>query len=160
MNEVLKSWWRSRTSREQKLLLAMLALALLVFSWLLIIRPLSDALSRARERHGDAVLAVAEARAQARAIAGLRQSALARPTMPLDSLLNQSATEAGFPVIRVEREGDSQATIAIQPARPQALFAWVNQMEARNGLIVERLTASTNSDQTLQAIVTFRLRQR
>ena len=159
MNEFLKSWWRTRTSREQKLLLAMLGLAALVFAWLLIIRPLGDALSRARERHGDAVLAVAQARAQARAITGLRRTAPAQLTMPLDSLLNQSATEAGFPVTRVEREGVNQATITIQPVRPQAFFAWVSQMEGRNGLIVERLTANTNSDQTLQVTVTFRARE-
>jgi general secretion pathway protein M len=158
MNDLLKSWWRTRTSREQKLLLAMIALAALVFAWLLIIRPLSDALSRARERHGDAVLAVAQARAQAQTISGLRQTAPPPLTMPIDSLLNQSASEAGFPVTRVEREGDNQATISIQPVRPQAFFAWVSQMEQRNGLLVERLTASTNSDLTLQATVTFRRR--
>jgi general secretion pathway protein M len=158
MSDILRSWWRTRTSREQKLLLAMMALAALVFAWLLIIRPLGDALSRARERHGDAVLAVAEARAQARAITGLRRTAPAQLTMPLDSLLNRSATEAGFPVTRVERERGNQATITIQPVRPQALFAWVSQMEARNGLVVERLTANTNNDQTLQVTVTFRAR--
>ncbi len=158
MNDLLNSWWRTRTSREQKLLLAMTALAALVFAWLLIIRPLGDALSRARERHGDAVLAVAQARAQARAITGLRRTAPAQLTMPLDSLLNQAATEAGFPVTRVEREGGNQATITIQPVRPQAFFAWVAQMEGRNGLVVERLAANTNSDQTLQVTVTFRAR--
>jgi general secretion pathway protein M len=158
MNDLVKSWWRTRTSREQKLLLAMFALAAVVLAWLLIIRPLSDALSRARERHGEAVLAMAEARAQARAITGVRRTAPARPTVPLDSLLSQSASEAGFPVTRVEREGANQATITIQPVRPQAFFAWVNQMEGRNGLIVERLTANTNSDQTLQVTVTFRMR--
>jgi general secretion pathway protein M len=158
MNDFLKSWWRTRTSREQKLLLAMVGLAAVVFTWLLIIRPLSDALSRARERHGDAVLAVAQARAQAQAISGFRRTAPEQPAMPLDSLLNQSASEAGFPVTRVEREGENQATITIQPVRPQAFFAWVDQMEARNGLIVERLTANTNSDQTLQVTVTFRAR--
>lgn len=160
MNDILKTWWRTRTSREQKLLLAMIGLAMVVSAWLLIIRPLGDSLSRARERHGDAVLAVAQARAQARAITGLRQVTPTQLTMPLDSLLTQSATEAGFPITRVEREGANQATITIQPVRPQAFFAWVNQIEARNGLVVERLTANTNNDQTLQVTVTFRARAR
>jgi general secretion pathway protein M len=158
MNDSLKIWWRTRTLREQRLLLAMFALAAIVFAWLLVIRPLSDALSRARERHGAAVIALAEARAQARAISGLQQGAPTALTMPLETLLSQSASEAGFTVARAEREGPNQATMAIQAVRPQAFFTWIRQMESRHRLIVERLSATTNSDQTLAVQVTFRAR--
>ena len=158
MSDSLKTWWRTRTLREQRLLLAMFGLAAIVFAWLLVIRPLSDALSRARERHGEAVLALAEARSQAAAIMRLEQAPAAALTAPLDSLLNGSATEAGFTVNRVEREGGNQATVVLQSARPQAFFTWVNQMEEQNRLIVERLNATTNADQTIAVTVTFRAR--
>ena len=155
MNETLKIWWRTRSLREQRLLLAMLALLTAVILWLLIIRPLGDALSRARERHGAAVLAVAEARAQAASITGLQSSAPAAPTGPIDTILSQSATEAGFPVSRLEPEGPNQATITMATVRPPAFFGWISQMESR-GLIVQRMSATTNSDQTLSVQVTFR----
>lgn len=158
MNEGLKLWWRTRTLREQRLLLAMSGLAAVVLLWLLVIRPVNDALSEARERHGAAVLALAEARAQATAIGTLQERRPASLGAPLDAILNQSATEAGFPVARVEREGINQATLVIESVRPQAFFAWVNRMEDR-GLIVERLSARTNSDQTLGVEVTFRARE-
>ncbi|HEY0446639.1 MAG TPA: type II secretion system protein GspM [Allosphingosinicella sp.] len=158
MNETMRDWWRTRTLREQRLLLAMFGLSAVVLAWLLVIRPLNDALSRARERHGEAVLQLAEARAQVRTVAGLEQSAAPPLTAPLDTLLNQSATEAGFPVARVDREGVNQATLVVPAVRPQAFFGWVGQMEARERLIVERLTATTNSDQTLSVTVTFRAR--
>jgi hypothetical protein len=48
--------------------------------------------------------------------------------------------------------------LAIEAARPQALFAWVSEMERDKGLIVERLTAKANSDRTLSAEITFRAR--
>lgn len=158
MNDRLKIWWRTRTLREQRLLLAMLALLVVVLAWLLIVRPLGDALSAARERHGEAVVALAEARAQAEAIARLQEGAGARPTGAVDALVSRSAAEAGFTVARMEGTGPEGATIVLNPAKPQAVFGWVAQMEQRHGLIVERLSAATNSDQTLAVEVTFRAR--
>jgi general secretion pathway protein M len=158
MSESFKIWWRTRTLREQRLLIAMVSLVVVVFLWLLVIRPINDSLSEARERHGAAVLALAEARAQAAAIGTLQQQRPAALGAPLDAILNQSATEAGFPVARVEREGVNQATLVIDSVRPQAFFAWVERMEEDRGLIVERLSARTNSDQTLGVQVTFRAR--
>ena len=158
MNESFKRWWQGRTLREQRLLLAMFGLLALVLAWLLVVRPLGDALSNARERHGAAVVAVAEARAKADAIARLQGVAPARLAVPLDSLLSQSATEAGFPITRVEREGLNRATLVVESVRPQAFFGWVGRMESANGLIVERLSATANSDQTLAVQISFRAR--
>jgi general secretion pathway protein M len=152
-------WWRARTMREQRLLLVMAGLALLTFSWLLVIRPMEDALSEARERHGNAVIALAEARAQAQLVAGLEKNRPSDPGASLDSLLMTSAAEAGFQVARIEREGPGQATLVIDAVRPQAFFGWVATMEAERGLIVEQLGATANSDQTLSVQITFRGRK-
>jgi general secretion pathway protein M len=155
MNATLKTWWRTRTLREQRLLLAAAGLLAVVLAWLLVIRPLNDALAVARERHGAAVLA----RAQARERTALAAGEAGRPVVnlgggTLETLLNNSANEVGIPLARVTREGNTQATAVTQAVRPQALFAWVRQMEAR-GLRVERLRATANSDQTISAEVTF-----
>lgn len=158
MIESFKSWWRTRTLREQRLLLAMFGLLAVVLAWLLIIRPLNDALSEARERHGRAAQAVAEARAQVELIQNLQRAPATPLAGPLDSVISQSATEAGFTVSRVEREGANSATMVVDAVRPQAFFGWVDQMESSRGLIVERLRATANSDQTLSVQVTFRAR--
>lgn len=157
MTDSFKRWWQGRTLREQRLLLAMGGLAALVLAWLLVIRPLDDALSAARERHGAAAVALAEARANAAAIQGLQSEAPANLGGPVDTMLNQSATEAGFPVARVERVSESEASITIDSARPQALFGWIRQMESR-GLVVARLTVTANADPTVSAQATFRRR--
>ena len=50
MRDGFKLWWRTRTLREQRLLLALAGIAAIVLAWLLVVRPLGDALSEARER--------------------------------------------------------------------------------------------------------------
>jgi general secretion pathway protein M len=158
MNESLRIWWRTRTLREQRLLLAMLGLLGVVLLWLLVLRPLNDSLASARERHGAAVLALAEARARAAAIGTLQQRRPAALGAPLEVVLEQSAADAGFTPVRVQREGANQASMAFENVRPQAFFAWVRRMEGDRGLIVERLSATTNSDQTLGVEIAFRAR--
>ncbi|HWT12860.1 MAG TPA: type II secretion system protein GspM [Allosphingosinicella sp.] len=157
MIEGIVGWWRLRTSREQRLLLVMLALIVLVAGWLLVIRPLSDGLDRAQRRHGDAVSALAEARARAEASRALHRDGLGAAPLPVDAFLSRTATEAGFTGARIAGQGPSAAIIAIDAARPQAFFAWVRLME-RRGLVVRSLSARTNQDQTLAVEAEFRAR--
>ncbi len=159
MNDTLNIWWRSRTLREQRLLLAMAGLLGLVLVWLLVIRPIDDSLSAARERHADVVLRLAEARGQAAALRGLRAAPASTLPGPLTTVLSAAATEAGFTAPRVEPQGEGAALVIIDSARPQALFGWVRQMEQRHGLLVDRLSANANSDQTLAVQVGFRERR-
>jgi general secretion pathway protein M len=159
MTGTLAAWLRGRTRREQRLILAMLAMAALVFAWLLVVRPLGDALAAARERYGAAVVALAEARSRSEAIGRLEKSRPPPLAEPLAAILAEAASGAGFPLSRIEPEGNGESvTLAMAAVRPQAFFAWVEDMQGRRGLIVERLTASSNSDRTLSVQVTFRAR--
>ena len=60
MSARLKAQWLARTPRERWLLGVMFALLALVLVWFLILRPLGDMLSAARERHGLAVAGLEE----------------------------------------------------------------------------------------------------
>lgn len=157
MKAAFFDWWRSRTPREQRLLLVGAAIALLALAWLLVLRPLADVHSDARERHNRAVLALAEARGEAAAIGAAREAVPAAAAGPLDAFIAQAAGEAGFTISRLDRQGDRQASLAIESVRTQAFFAWVRQLEQGRGLIVERLSATPNSDRTLAVQVTFRV---
>jgi general secretion pathway protein M len=160
MTAPFNAWWRSRSLREQRLLLAASALLAIVLLWILIVRPLGDSLSRARERHGEAALALAEVRAQAALIRQLEGQSAPALGMPLEALIAQAAGEAGFPVTRVVPEGPGLATFASNSVRPQAFFAWLDKLEKTRGLAVERLATTANSDQTLTVEVSFRSRSR
>ena len=146
-------WWASRSPRERMLLGTMLALLALVLAWLVIIRPLADALDAAKARHDAAALALGEARA--------RRQGAAPPAVagPVDSIAARTAAEAGFPGARVVSQGPGRATIVLDAARPQALFGWVAEME-RRGLVVDRLRAQANADRTLSAEIVLQAARR
>lgn len=155
MSETFSSWWRIRSPRERGLLLVMVALMAFVLGWLLVVRPLADALDAAKARHGAAVVALAEAKA--RAAPG--RAPAAAPTLPVDSLIGRTAAEAGFAGARIAAQGPARANVAIDAARPQALFGWLVRLEG-SGLVVERLRAQANSDRTLAVEAVLRARGR
>ncbi|HEY0149501.1 MAG TPA: type II secretion system protein GspM [Allosphingosinicella sp.] len=155
MIRTITIWYGGRSVREQRLLLFMLALLLLVFLWLLIVRPLNDALAEARERHDAAVLERAEARAQAEALGTLRRSGGAALTQPVETIVSQSAGQAGFQLSRLRAEPGGAVSIGIEAARPQAFFGWISSLEQK-GLIVSTLSATANADRTLAVQASFR----
>lgn len=157
MSDRLRTLWLARTPRERWLLGVMLVLVALVLVWLLILRPLGDIHSAARQRHGEAVAALAEARAQAAAIAALERNRPPPVQGPIDAALAAAASDAGFQLSGVQPEGPGRASIAIGAARPQALFSWISALETQ-GYIVQSLTASSNPDRTLSAQISFRAR--
>lgn len=148
------SWWTTRTLREQRMLLALALVATLVLGWLLILRPLNDALVTAKEQHNQAVIALAETRASAEAIRALEQSSAPALSAPLATIVSQAATEAGFTITRLDGDGAGGVTLVLSAARPQAFFPWLAELESR-GIQAGALTASTNTDQTLSVQVTF-----
>ncbi|HMG47690.1 MAG TPA: type II secretion system protein GspM [Allosphingosinicella sp.] len=145
----MTAWWEVRSARERWLIGVMLALLAVVIAWLLVVRPLADALDAAKQRHGAAVVALAEARAHARPAAG------PAATGPADQVVAETASAAGFTDARIARLGPGRASVAVDAARPQALFGWVAQME-RRGLVVERLRAQANADRTLSAEIALK----
>jgi general secretion pathway protein M len=159
MNGTLAAWWQLRSEREQRLLFVMFGLIALVLIWLLVIRPLSDALDSVRSRHGDAVTALAEARARAATGARSPATSAASVPLPVDAFIGRTASEAGFTGARITAQGPARASIAIDAARPQAFFAWVRLLE-QSGLAVETLQARANSDRTLAVEAALRARGR
>lgn len=155
--EGMAIWWRDRTLREQRLLLVMFGLLLLVFGWLLVIRPLSDALDAAQRRHDEAVTALAQARGRTDAVRRFQSEPTAAAPVPIDGFLSRTSNEAGFAGARIVAQGPARATIAFDSVRPQAFFAWVRLMEGR-GLVVDSLRARANSDRTLAVEGAFRAR--
>jgi general secretion pathway protein M len=147
------SWWSERSPRERRLLQVMFGLAVIVLGWLLVVRPLTDALDAAKTRHAAAVVALGEARARA-APGGAPGAPAAGPA---DALVARTANEAGFTNARITSQGADRASVAVESARPQALFGWIARLE-QSGLAVERLTTRINGDRTVAAEITFRKR--
>jgi general secretion pathway protein M len=157
MTEAIRTWLRGRSAREQRLLLVLAAVASIVLAWLLVIRPLGDALAEARERHDAAVIAKSETRARAEAIGSLEKRKAPALLEPVDTVLAKAAAEAGFELASIEPAPDgSGTTIAIEAVKPQAFFPWAAQLEGQRGLLVTGLSATANADRTLAVRATFR----
>jgi general secretion pathway protein M len=150
----MNAWWESRSERERWLVGLMLVLAAILLLCLLVVRPLSDALDAAKARHGDAAVALAQARARAQPPATSSPAA----SGPVDSIIARTAAGAGFPGARIAAQGPGRASVSIDAARPQALFGWIAQME-QGGLVVERLRAQANADHTISAEMALRARR-
>lgn len=149
------SWWRLRTTREQRLLLAMFALLGVTLIWFGIVRPLGDALADARARHTRAITAEAEARGQAEVIAALRRNRPPRLDIPVRVFVPRAATAAGFTVARADAFEPDGVSVVISSVRPAAFFTWLAGLQAR-GLVVEALSANPNPDRTLSVQFTVR----
>ncbi|HEX8263405.1 MAG TPA: type II secretion system protein GspM [Allosphingosinicella sp.] len=159
MSARLKALWLARTPRERWLLAVMLALGALVLVWFLVVRPLGDMLSAARQRHGDAVATLAETRRRAAEIAMLERGGPAVMEGSIDQAVAAAASEAGFQLSALQPQGPGRVSFALGAARPQPLFSWISALEGQ-GYVVERLSATSNPDRTLSAQIVLRARGR
>lgn len=149
----LRLWFQGRSRREQRLLLVMVALAIVTLLWGLVIRPMGDAMAGARERHAAAVVRLGETRAR---VEDLRA---ARRVPPLAGSLAEAvraqAEVAGFPLASLDPDTGGGVRVSIASARGAALTAWLARLE-RSGIVVDSATLSDNGDRTVSARLVLR----
>ena len=144
----LRSWFDARSLREKRLLIVMIALAVITLIWAAVIRPIGDGLSSTRERYADAVVrfGATETRVEA-----LQAAQRARP-QPIPGTLADAvrlaADNAGFTLASLDQTGQSQVRIGIQSARPAALAGWLARLETA-GVLVDQATLTDNGDRTV-----------
>ena len=148
MTAAFKLWWAGLSLREQRMLLVMFALLAICILWLGIIRPVDNALSDARERHGRAVIQNAQVAAKVEAVRDLRRAVPPPLEADVATIVSQSASEVGFVLGKIESQGREKASLSIASARPTAFFGWLQDLE-RRGIFPETLRTRANSDRTL-----------
>lgn len=154
MTERFQAWWRLRSVREQRLLLVMAGLFLVVFLWIGIIGPIADARAGAWARHEEAVATLGRVRADAAALRAIARRPAAPLDAPLATVVSNAASAAGFASAGVSAQGTARVTVSIASARPGALFPLIADLE-RRGILVERIAVRANADQTLGADMTL-----
>lgn len=157
MIERFKLWFDTRSLRERRLLLVMAALFALTLVWAAIIRPASDGLSSARERHADATIRLAETRMRVKEVEALQRLRPAPIEAALDAVIRDRANEAGFALASVTADGPNRVQISIATARPGALFGWIAGLESA-GILVDSLATTDNGDKTVSAQVSLKVR--
>lgn len=140
------TWWRARTPREHGLLILLAAIAVPIFVWYGVVRPIDHAMERARlARDADARM-LADVLLMAGKIRGADRPS-GNPS-PVEALVASEAERAGFTVTGVSRDGEG-ALLVITAVRPRPFFAWLATVKQRRGLFVTRLSARANDDKTL-----------
>lgn len=153
MNAML-IWFRGRTVREQRLLLAMVVLFVITLVFAGIIRPVRDGLESTRQRHAAAEIRLGEIKAQVAQVKAIQRGRPRTPEGALADAIRTRADEAGFALASLEPDGD-RIRIAIATARPGPLLGWIAGLEA-DGLLVDSSTLTGNGDGTVAATLTFK----
>lgn len=154
MTERLLLWYRARSRREQYLLLAGAAMAVLALGYFLVV-PLGDALESARARHADAVIRLGETQARVDAVKAAQADRAAPLAGPLEAMVRTRANDAGFALASVVPQGGDRVQITIASARPGALIGWIADLEA-SGMLVDRLGTTDNGDRTVAVQMTLK----
>lgn len=152
----MRHWFAERSLREKRLLLIMAALLVLTLIWLLLIRPLGDALSSERQRHGDAVVRLGQTAAAVDAIRQARRSG-APLTGTLADVVRARAAEAGFAVATLNEDGPGRVRVTIAGARPAALVPWLARLEG-SGVLVDTATLTDKGDRTVSVQLVLKAR--
>lgn len=153
MMERMTDWWRSRSQREQILLGTMIALFIVVFGWLAVLRPLDAGLARAREDNAAALARLERVRGDALAL----KSGKIFATDTAQAIVSRSANEAGFTPTRLDPQAEGRVIVGLASAKPVALTKWLQALDAQ-GVFVEQIGLRPNSDATLAVDATLRAR--
>lgn len=153
----LRTWFEGRSLRERRLLLVMGALAVLTLIWAVVIRPVGDGLSSARERHASAVTRLGETEATVALLRAAQRSRPAPLTGALADIVRVQADMAGFSLTSLDQDGTDRVRIAIPSARPGALTAWLAKLE-RGGILVDSVTMTDKGDRTVSVTMTLKAR--
>ncbi|GAA4770006.1 hypothetical protein GCM10023219_15570 [Stakelama sediminis] len=143
MTASLSQWWLGRSRRERNLLLLMLAIAVPILLWLLVVRPLDTAFTTARlslnesiARHGRII-----AKADALMAAPVPDAPKGKPLDTLASLsvlVADAASQIGLTLDSANPVGSNAIDIRIAQARPAAVTGMLSHLETR-GLSVESM---------------------
>ena len=156
MTDRLRQLWAARSLREQRMLLVMLALFVIVITAFGIVRPLVVARQEAATRLDQATRDLGQVRSAAALLRSARPGA-ASTRLALPDLVTQSATSAGFAPPTVGAQGNGAVRVTIASAKSPALFAWLRSLAAQ-GVLIDTLTIRTNPDTTLSLEANLRLR--
>lgn len=149
-------WWRDRSSRERVLLLVMAALLAATIAWLAVLRPLAVARGAAADRLATLETALGEVQAMTLAIRAAEARARPASTVPVIERIASRASEAGLTAERLAADSDGRVTVRVPAVKPAILLRWVADIEARDGIIVDRLAITRNGDATVAADLAFR----
>ena len=143
---MMANWWNEREPREQWLLGVAAALTVVFLLWAAILGPAME-YRRQQETALRAALAEnADIRVGVAQVGELRMAAT--DERPLQSVIMTSASASGVTLNRLTPAENDGFNLWIDNASPDALYAWLVELETRHGVRVGKASLRLNSDET------------
>jgi general secretion pathway protein M len=155
MIEKLTSWFDGLSLREKVLVGVAATLSALLVAIYGVYFPLTNSIHEKRVKYREAL----ERRVSIEAIvvqANQKQagSVAADMTGPLEQVVNQRATEAGFTLEKADAAGNGRVGISMAQARPAALMKWLAELEMA-GIVAEQIEVKAGSAGTVSVNATL-----
>lgn len=157
MTAGLRAWFDARSLRERRLILVMLALAVVTILWAGIIRPVRNGLSDSRERYTAAVVRLGEAEAVLSQVKAIQRRQLPAPNGALADVVRARAESAGLTLAGLDSEAPDRVRVTITTVRAGALTQWIAALEGE-GVLVDSLTVSGAGGNAVSAQMTLTAR--
>ncbi len=134
--------WNSRTPRERVLLCVMMALIAVLALWYGVVQPLRQGALAASEARAAAMARFSEATLAGQRIQTLQgRFGAQRTAAQMESLVTQSAAANGMMLDRQQANG-AVLTVWADAADARTVFAWLDRLQARQGITVASLTVA------------------
>ncbi|GAB5482216.1 MAG: hypothetical protein Pars92KO_19730 [Parasphingorhabdus sp.] len=155
MIAALKDWFQALSQREKVMIGILGVLVALVVGYYAIVAPFINAYVSAEKSYADAIESQARIESKVAALTAPADKTVTPVAGPLDVFISQNAGEAGFAVGRLDPQTNGMVRLAIDSAKPTALFGWLATLEAR-GISLEELTVNPGGNETVTATILLR----
>lgn len=150
----VRQWYSGLSPREQRLIVAMLLVALPVLAWLLLVRPISIAYDAALTRHLESV----DRRGRIAALVDLTKlqpRTTAATGGDLVLLLSDQSRQAGLTIDIQPGATAGTARLSAASVPASAMAAWLTRLEAA-GYVLDQLRFTPKGDDTVAVEATVK----
>lgn len=155
MKQQVVQWYTGLSLREKVLVGIAVALFALVFTVYGVYLPLTSAITEKRLAYREALERRVSIEAMVdNAAQNQPKAAAIISDTSLETLINQSAAEAGFTLEKVDASGSDRTVITITQARPSALLKWLAELELQ-GVITEQIDVKAGNAGTVAVNATL-----
>lgn len=151
----MKDWFQALSQREKVLIGVMGFLVALVVGYYAIVAPFINAYISVQQSYAAAIDSQARIEAKVEMLKAPADEMVEPVAGPLDVFISQNAGEAGFAVGRLDPQTNGTVRLAIDSAKPTALFGWLARLEGR-GISVEELAVNPGANDTVTATMLLR----
>lgn len=155
MIDKLVNWFEALSLREKVLVGVAAILSALLVAIYVVYFPLTSSIQEKRVEYREALERRVAVEAMAtQAIQKQSSGAVVATAGPLEQMVNQRATEAGFTLEKADPAGNGRVTIAMAQARPAALMKWLAELELE-GIVADQIEVKAGSAGTVSVNATL-----